>query len=124
MLTGGPFSQFEILHSKFATRSPAPQFTPPPQRNFLLPPRISPPSRGLEHEADISTEQPPPQAHAWIPRSHADEGRSGSSLAPAAQRPQAPRRLGAGSRWNSEQTPAVRRRCRNRSDWQNAVKFF
>ena len=53
--------------------------------------------RGLNDEANVSAEQPPPEADARLPRPDADEGRPGGSLAPSPQGAQAPLRLGAAS---------------------------
>src|SRR4051794_17410964 len=47
-------------------------------------------SRGYCNEAYFSAEQPPPQAHARLPRPDADEGWTGGSFAPSPQGPQAP----------------------------------
>jgi hypothetical protein len=77
--------------------------------------------RGLAHhgnEAYVSTEQPPAQAHARLPRPHADQGRTGRPLAPSPQGSQAPRCLSGRSRqsrWNAFGP----RRCRDSEDWQS-----
>lgn len=46
--------------------------------------------KGLDNEAYFSAEQSPPEAHAWLPRPHAHEGRSAGAFAPPPQGPQAP----------------------------------
>ena len=49
--------------------------------------------------SNISAEQSPPEAHSWLPRPHAHQRRTGSTLAPPAQGPQAPRCLSGRSRY-------------------------
>lgn len=69
-------------------------------------------------EAHVSTEQPPPEADARIPRADAYERRAGGALSPASEGPQAPRGLAgacgtfAVERLHSEALPRERRIAR------------
>ena len=93
-----------------------------------MPPPPSPPCHTLgrkEREEDIPAEQPASQEEAWLSLPHADEARTGDSLAPPPQGPQAPDGLtlsrSSSPRCNSGVAPGAER-IRSSRDYRRVYR--